>query len=458
MHKKSRTGCKRCKTRKVKCDEERPSCGACKRHSLECIYLDPTPPAPRRDSAGSSASAPAPAPPSTVAQVTHLSSPAAGSSDSTTPGTGSSVTLPESDDGSQPVTEERRVLELRLMHRYMQSFSDIFAGIHNNTVAEIWRDSVPSMAIHHPFLLHALYAVTTLHVIVTKEHATQDAARPNAEPPGPRSIIPSLIPSAPPVTDDLDIEEMKQARRLYLDLAVRGQRMAVSNLNPDNADAICMATILISNQGFLLDHDLDLNETGYMPPVQWMLLAASINTVMAACRGMLGPTSAMERISISGRSLQLDRYNSLDTSKFFKPLMDFQPDTELADRDSYQAAINFLGAIRRGAEACEPVSLLSRRFFSFATLLPAQFLGFVRQQRPRALVIMACFFAMTKEVEGIWWFRGAASRHVEGLRTLVPADWSWAFEWIDDMAYADKPAKRRWALQREHMCAAPPIH
>jgi hypothetical protein len=256
----------------------------------------------------------------------------------------------------------------------------------------------------------------------------------------------------------LDIEEIKQARRLYLDLAVRGQRMAVSNLNPDNADAICMATILISNQGFLLDHDLDLNESGYTPPVQWMLLASSINTVLAACRGMLGPTSAMERIALSGRSLLLDRYNSPDNSIFFKPVMGFQPDTELADRESYQAAVNFLGAIRKGAEACEPLSLLSRRFFSFATLLPAQFIGFVRQQRPRALVIMACFFAMTKEVEAIWWFRGAAARHVEGLRTLVPAEWSWAFEWIDDMAFTDQPAKRRWVLQREHMCSAPLIH
>lgn len=454
MHKKSRAGCKRCKIRKVKCDEERPICGACKRHNQECIYPDPTPPAPRRESAASSSTG-APPPPAAGGQTTHLSSPTAASSDSPTPGTTSSVTLPETDDGTQPATEERRILELRLMHRYMQSFSDIFAGIHNNTVAEIWRDSVPAMAIHHPFLLHALYAVTTLHVIVTKEHANQDAQNSKGEASRTSTVVPSLIPSAPPVTDDLDLGEMKQARRLYFDLAVRGQRMAVSNLNPDNADAICMATILISNQGFLLDHDLDLNDSGYRPPVQWMLLASSINTVLAACRGMLGPTSAMERISLSGRSLLLDRYNSADNAIFFKPLMDFQPDTESADRESYQSAVNFLGAIRRGAEACEPLSLLSRRFFSFATLLPAQFIGFVQQQRPRALVIMACFFAMTKEVEGIWWFRGAAARHVQGLRTLVPAEWSWAFEWIDDMSFTEQPAKRRWVLQREHMCSPP---
>jgi len=40
-HKKSRTGCQRCKARRVKCDEKRPTCSGCNRHGMPCIYALP---------------------------------------------------------------------------------------------------------------------------------------------------------------------------------------------------------------------------------------------------------------------------------------------------------------------------------------------------------------------------------------------------------------------------------
>ncbi|KAK8137300.1 Sterol uptake control protein 2 [Apiospora sp. TS-2023a] len=38
-HPKTRTGCKTCKTRKVKCDEKRPSCGNCTKYNTVCEFL-----------------------------------------------------------------------------------------------------------------------------------------------------------------------------------------------------------------------------------------------------------------------------------------------------------------------------------------------------------------------------------------------------------------------------------
>ncbi|KXJ97161.1 hypothetical protein Micbo1qcDRAFT_211436 [Microdochium bolleyi] len=42
-HNKSRTGCRLCKTRRVRCDEARPSCAACQWLRLDCHYVDPKP-------------------------------------------------------------------------------------------------------------------------------------------------------------------------------------------------------------------------------------------------------------------------------------------------------------------------------------------------------------------------------------------------------------------------------
>lgn len=41
-HKKSRTGCSTCKTRRVKCDETKPTCSACTRLRRTCEYLVPS--------------------------------------------------------------------------------------------------------------------------------------------------------------------------------------------------------------------------------------------------------------------------------------------------------------------------------------------------------------------------------------------------------------------------------
>ncbi|KAI0530207.1 hypothetical protein GGR58DRAFT_518654 [Xylaria digitata] len=38
-HHKSRLGCKTCKTRKIKCDEQKPACGNCIRHHVDCDFV-----------------------------------------------------------------------------------------------------------------------------------------------------------------------------------------------------------------------------------------------------------------------------------------------------------------------------------------------------------------------------------------------------------------------------------
>ncbi|KAH9887513.1 hypothetical protein F4778DRAFT_756960 [Xylariomycetidae sp. FL2044] len=49
-HPKSRTGCKTCKSRKIKCDEQKPACRNCLKHHVDCDFLtveSPSTPGPR---------------------------------------------------------------------------------------------------------------------------------------------------------------------------------------------------------------------------------------------------------------------------------------------------------------------------------------------------------------------------------------------------------------------------
>ncbi|CAL9737185.1 sterol uptake control protein 2 [Monosporozyma servazzii] len=42
FHKKSRTGCLKCKKRRIKCDEGKPTCNKCKSLNFECVYATPS--------------------------------------------------------------------------------------------------------------------------------------------------------------------------------------------------------------------------------------------------------------------------------------------------------------------------------------------------------------------------------------------------------------------------------
>ena len=114
--KKSRRGCKRCKERRVKCDEEAP-CNNCVRRSEECSLLEPTPSA---------------------------------SSDIPT-------------DPALPANSADWVADLELMHHYS---SDTFrAGLGTRPeVQHLWWDYIPKQALTHVFLMHGLLALSALHL------------------------------------------------------------------------------------------------------------------------------------------------------------------------------------------------------------------------------------------------------------------------------------------------------
>ena len=101
-HTKSRTGCFRCKARKIKCDEQRPVCRNCGRHNATCKYppnanasaskasnynlpasgyIPPTPVSPDSAAAKSKAPAPAAAQKGPAQGVSPLSQPAAAPAD-----------------------------------------------------------------------------------------------------------------------------------------------------------------------------------------------------------------------------------------------------------------------------------------------------------------------------------------------------------------------------------------
>ncbi|KAK0227467.1 hypothetical protein EDD85DRAFT_912803 [Armillaria nabsnona] len=139
-HHKTRSGCKTCKQRKVKCDEELPICKNCTRRGVECIWID----APQPDSESSTAEDP----PSTISRPTNI----AGTFD---------------------------LLTLELMHHYATSTSHSLSS--DPAAASVWRIVVPKIAFNpnNQCLLHAILAMSALHAHHADPTAGQYAVAAN---------------------------------------------------------------------------------------------------------------------------------------------------------------------------------------------------------------------------------------------------------------------------------------
>ncbi|CAH0057953.1 unnamed protein product [Clonostachys solani] len=127
-HTKSKTGCLRCRTRRVKCDETQPTCGGCTRHGVDCVYdRRPGSPSPK-------------------------------------PGRG----LKTEPDTFFQETQERRHRELRLLHVFVTQVCPYIPGTHIPKLLEIWTVRVPEMALGYEPLLHAILGFSCLYEATCK--------------------------------------------------------------------------------------------------------------------------------------------------------------------------------------------------------------------------------------------------------------------------------------------------
>ncbi|KAI9375671.1 hypothetical protein BJX61DRAFT_92765 [Aspergillus egyptiacus] len=135
FHRKSRTGCKECRARRIKCDETHPSCENCQRASMACHYAAQSQNRSQSRSSGEE----------TALLLTN----------GATQITSSIVTNCATPEPSFDM------LDLNLMHHYTAVTSISLFGEEQR---ELWQVEVPVMARSSPLLIHGLLATSALHM------------------------------------------------------------------------------------------------------------------------------------------------------------------------------------------------------------------------------------------------------------------------------------------------------
>ncbi|PVH95735.1 hypothetical protein DM02DRAFT_139248 [Periconia macrospinosa] len=225
-HKKSRNGCKQCKARHVKCDENRP-CSNCSRHGVLCSLIDPNaPPVPSQAQGGTANTVRKTPSKAQLVQQTKKE-PSEESSSSQTASLGYVLNSPDesspssSSDSFPFITKfvYRRdnqppnlwIQDLALMEHWINVVAHTLTQRDENKV--LWRTQWTKAGIEHTFLMHEILAISALHLAATN-------------------------PSQQSMYHALGIH--------HQDHALRGMRKVLGTITEANASALFATSVLIT--------------------------------------------------------------------------------------------------------------------------------------------------------------------------------------------------------------------
>ncbi|KAL5396340.1 hypothetical protein PMIN03_000734 [Paraphaeosphaeria minitans] len=435
-HKKSRTGCRQCKARHVKCDELKP-CSNCARHGVLCSLIDPNAPPPVPTIAGSSSSNnSSSAPRKTAKPKTELED---GNVLSAIPAKNADQsTVTEPSDGDSPrsgsdnfpfitgFVKRREISEadlwlydLEAMHHWMTEGVDTLSLSPHST--HIWRTVVSKEGLTHTFLLHEILALSSFQLAHNKPERRAD---------------------------------YYAAGTHHQDHALRGMRKLLQNITEENAPSAFAASTLIPISVFA-SRGLDAVDPDAEPHNALDDLADIFNLIQGIGRVM---AAAQMGIMMSGPFQHLFKEPVHETAPqpLFQKMLARIPiltalfdDDESLDEDTSRDLLGFVTGMRENLLRCCRPCLENRdmRFlFSWPFHLSPNFMFALRQRSPGALVIIMHWTIIVAFAARTYWFlRGWADRIVAAVTDeLTEEPWREAIEWplmhIDAQRVVPPPA------------------
>ncbi|KAI9902529.1 hypothetical protein N3K66_001881 [Trichothecium roseum] len=387
-HIKSRSGCERCKRRKVKCDEERPACGNCTRRGEECDF------SPAR-----------PAPASAAATTTSQRGP--GSSQNSTPtasGEGRTTTIisPPSttaalppEDGDPGLTS-LTVVDLELLHHYCISTCHTFSA--DPAVRNYFLVSVPQLGSSYPYVLHTVLALAAVHQAhfrpeVRRYYYAYARARHTAATSMAAPRLPGISAA--------------EAVPMYC-FSIMTMFIAFGSLRDEDHGPHGAAAA---------DDDDDDDDGGDLIP-SWLALFRGVRTVLESNDRAIYSSS----ISFLFASKDINRTWATRQSDI-EALVEFHAyirgSASQEDEETQKLLDDAFQDLRRalylfyGEDNAEDAKV--RSLFTWMYKVQDGFLALLKARHPKALCVLAFFCVILHRLEYNWWFQGWGTHLIERL-------------------------------------------
>ncbi|PYI13262.1 hypothetical protein BO99DRAFT_447797 [Aspergillus violaceofuscus CBS 115571] len=147
-HTKSRTGCVECRRRHIKCDESRPQCKRCRDSARECVFTTGELKIQRSSYSPHTIASSATTNPETSSTTNSSVSPFSASS--------------AQDDASPAVS----MLHLELYHHFTTTVFDSLAQHHEGSATSL--ETIIQASLSTPYLMHELLALAALHLSLVR--------------------------------------------------------------------------------------------------------------------------------------------------------------------------------------------------------------------------------------------------------------------------------------------------
>ncbi|RAH66142.1 Zn(II)2Cys6 transcription factor domain-containing protein [Aspergillus aculeatinus CBS 121060] len=448
-HRKSRNGCRTCKSRHVKCDEMKPECSNCLNHSVQCVY-GPSPkdaqPAVANTRKPSRARAELPGINTFKVQFVEFNyvnvsaAPAAPAAPAASP----------AEEDREPVsTDPAFCLEdFELQHFFLTS--TCLSLMEDAPSLTFWQSVVPRTACRFPIVHHLMLALACLHM------ARSPSPSPEPEHHHNRNRCPLRF----------DYHYGTGLQLLSNGLA---QPQALANAT-HGADAIWIGSILVCFIGLArgprADEYLFFNRGGAAAPVEWLTLLRGVNTISTMLRkGRAAAGSAEEE---RHQDLSENQRHPIQNSaaagthctgyqEALTRVREFTEERAAADPllPIYRMAIEhtlrafqmaFPGRIedRPGCALPAATAMATRPepfgfvLFTWVTQMEELFWDALQEKRPVALVILAHFVVLMYRLDKTWVSHGWPEHILRGIWTFLGKEDRVLVRWpIDEIRILD---------------------
>lgn len=293
-------------------------------------------------------------------------------------------------------------------------------------LTNLWGTSVPSIAFAgNQHLMDAILAVSALHL---------------------RSICPND-------------KELIYASHAYMTSCINAYSSSLNaGIDANNAANLFLTSTLIAFQStatriFTKDESLfskpsascasaDGSPAGstYQPPLAWFHSFQGVKTIVAASWPWLKQNEVILSLIDAQPVLNLN-FSRAGEGFFGHLLSDLDDELASLDASSGSDSASLPGSGSNGAGGSDIVTSTRQAYqhavatlnwaharpgngsLAFPATVSKRFVQLIEERQPRALAILAAFFALLKVLDHVWWLQGMARREVLGIVSLFNSDY-----------------------------------
>ncbi|KAL7628043.1 hypothetical protein AAE478_002239 [Parahypoxylon ruwenzoriense] len=289
-----------------------------------------------------------------------------------------------SEEHDPPESRARRMLEAKLMHQYLIETGSSIA-IDDSTRGLLAR-MVPQLSFESDAMLYAMYTVSALHLETLGRH------------------------------EELGAENVASR---YFSMAVREHNEDISQISKETAD-------------------LGRCRQPYTPPWRWLVVTQTFTSTFVEAWERVGPdpkSASFHMIRGTQHLYDMGKLPDRRNIQKLSHLMDRPKEmweTELWDseiQDAYERTLDYICTVLGVIDGEGSSGKVFRMLVLFPMLVDRRYVELVRIGSPRALAILAHYFALLVRFDHVWWVANVGADEVRAIHGALPDEWQGLLSW-----------------------------